>query len=174
MVARGRASGAVVTAGEARARWVKVGFALQDFGFALQPDFPVFLGNALNWVTQATPVLVRGLGTVEVPLRAAQVRDGTGALVAVSPTDRGVVFEAPRADVYTVSAPDGEVLVAANATDPDYALINRTRLAEAAAAPVAEGASAGLWGMELWMLLLLLAGALLLIDWAALTRRFTA
>jgi hypothetical protein len=160
---------------------VKVGFALQDSNFALQPDFPVFLGNALNWVTESTPVLVRGLGTVEVPLRGAQVRDGSGKPVAVSPTDRGVVFEAPRADVYTVSAPvlgeqvlGRQVLVAANVADPDYALINRTRLAEAAAAPVAESSSAGLWNMELWMLLLLLAGALLLIDWAALTRRFTA
>jgi hypothetical protein len=181
VVARGRASGALVSAGEARARWVKVGFALQDSNFALQPDFPVFLGNALNWVTESTPVLVRGLGTVEVPLRGAQVRDGSGKPVAVSPTDRGVVFEAPRADVYTVSAPvlgeqvlGRQVLVAANVADPDYALINRTRLAEAAAAPVAESSSAGLWNMELWMLLLLLAGALLLIDWAALTRRFTA
>ena len=94
-----------MTAGEARARWVKVGFALQDSNFALQPDFPVFLGNALNWVTESIPVLVRGLGSVEVPLRGAQVRDGSGKPVAVSPTDRGVVFEAPRADVYTVSAP---------------------------------------------------------------------
>jgi hypothetical protein len=174
VMAAGHASGALVTAGESSARWVKVGFALQDSNFALQPDFPVFLGNALNWVTESTPVLVRGLGTVEVPLRGAQVRDGSGRPVAVSLTDRGVVFEAPRADIYTVSTPDGEVLVAANVTDPDYALINRSRLADGAAMPVRESASARSWNMELWMLLLLCAGALLLLDWTAFTRRFTA
>jgi hypothetical protein len=64
--------------------------------------------------------------------------------------------------------------VAANVTDPDYALINRSRLADGAAMPVRESASARSWNMELWMLLLLCAGALLLLDWTAFTRRFTA
>jgi hypothetical protein len=64
--------------------------------------------------------------------------------------------------------------VAANVTEPDYALINRSRLAGAAATPVPEAASAGPRNMELWMLLLLSAWALLLIDWTAFTRRFTA
>ena len=202
----GRAPGALVIAGKARARWVKVGFALQDSNFALQPDFPVFLGNALNWVTESTPVLVSGLGMVEVPLRGAQVRDGSGKSVPVSLTDQGVVFEAPRADVYTVSAPipgeqvpggqvsgeqvsgeqvpgeqvpgglviAGQVLVVANVSNPDYALINRTRLADAAATPVAQTAPARAWNTEPWMLLLLFAGALLLVEWTAFTRRFTA
>jgi hypothetical protein len=174
VMAAGHASGALVTAGEAPTRWVKVGFALQDSNFPLQPDFPVFLGNALNWVMESTPVLVRGLGTVEVPLRGAQVRDGGGKPVAASVTDRGVVFEVPRPDVYTVSAAEGHVLVAANVTEPDYALINRSRLADADATPAGEAASAGPRNMELWMLLLLSAWALLLIDWTAFTRRFMA
>ncbi len=173
VVAAGRSSGALVTAGEASARWVRVGFELEDSNFPLQPDFPVFLGNALGWVTEPPAVLMRGLGTVEVPLRAAEVRDGNGQSVPVSLTDRGVVFEAPRADVYTVSAPDGQVLVAANVASPDYASINRSRFADAAATPSA-GKLAGLWNAELWMVLLLLAGALLLVEWAAFTRRFTA
>jgi len=119
-------------------------------------------------------------------VRDAEVRDGGGKPVAVSRTDRGVVFEALHPDVYTVSAPvpgeqvPGEqipaeqILVVANVSDPDYSLINRTHLADTAAAPAGGRSPARFWSMQLWMLLLLFAGALLLVEWTAFTRRFTA
>jgi len=170
VLASGSASGAVVTAGHSQARWIQVGFALQDSNFPLQPDFPVFLGNALSWVSAPIPVLTRGLGSVEVALSGAQVRDGSGISVAASVTAQGVVFEASRADVYTVSAPNGEILVVANLADPRYAQINRTRLSGGDATAVRRDASARSWNAELWVLLLLLAGAFLLFEWAVFTR----
>jgi hypothetical protein len=173
VLAHGSASGALVTAGEAPVRWVKVGFALHDSNFALQPDFPVFLGNALSWLTEPAPVLVRGLGNIEVALPLAQVRDGSGNPVAASETARGIVFDAPRADVYTVSGPTGRVKVVANVADPHYALINRTHLGGGETTRVGGAAAAPFWKAELWMLLLILAGALLLVEWAAFTRRRT-
>jgi hypothetical protein len=175
VVAAGSASGALVSAGESRARWLKLGFSLQDSNFALQADFPVFLGNALNWLTEPIPVLMRGLGSIEVPLRGAQVRDGSGKPVVASATAQGVVFEAPRVDVYTLTVPGTQILVVANVPDPRYALINRTRL-NRAAARVEGQASTRFWNAEPWMLLLLLAGTLLLVEWAAFTqpRRSTA
>jgi hypothetical protein len=172
--ATGSASGALVTAGESRVRWIKVGFALEDSNFPLQADFPVFLGNALSWVTEPVPVLTRGLGSVEVALRQGQVRDGSGNPVAASATAQGIVFEARRPDVYTVSSPSGQVLVVANLPDPRYAMINSTRLSGSDAKAARGGASARFWNAELWMLLLLLAGALLLIEWAVFTRRLAA
>ncbi|HEU5283922.1 MAG TPA: VWA domain-containing protein [Burkholderiales bacterium] len=171
VLARGSAPGALVTAGETPVRWVKLGFALQDSNFALQPDFPVFLGNALNWVTEPTAVLARELGSVEVALPHAQVHDGSGRPVAASPTSEGIVFEAARADVYTVSGPGGRVLVVANVADPSYALINRTRLGDGQPAALADEAPAPFWRAELWMLLLLCAAAALLLEWAVFTRR---
>ena len=173
MLANGSASGALVTTGESRARWIKVGFALHDSNFPLQPDFPVFLGNALSWVTEPTPVLRRGLGSIEIAGHQAQVHDGSGKPVAVSATARGVVFEAPRSDVYTVSLPSGPMLVVANVPDRDYALINRTRLNSTGATAIDSDASARFWNMELWMLLLLLATALMLVEWTVFTRRLT-
>ena len=170
VLASGSASGAVVTAGNSKAPWIQVGFALQDSNFPLQPDFPVFLGNALNWVNAPTPVLTRGLGSVEVALPGARVRDGSGNSVAASATAQGVVFEASRPDVYTVSAPSGEIRVVANLADPRYAQINRSRLSGGSATALQGNASAGAWSAELWALLLLLAGAFLLIEWAVFTR----
>jgi hypothetical protein len=64
----------------------------------------------------------------------------------------------------------------ANVPDPRYALINRTRLNRAPARGVEGQASTRFWNAEPWMLLLLLAGTLLLVEWAAFTqpRRSTA
>ena len=172
VLAHGSASGALVTAGETPVRWIKLGFALQDSNFALQPDFPVFLGNAVSWVTEPTTVLTRELGSVEVALPHAQVHDGSGRPVAASPTSQGIVFEAPRADVYTVSGPaGGRVLVVANVADPSYALINRTRLGDAQRTLLADEAPGPIWRAELWMLLLLCAATALLLEWAVFTRR---
>jgi hypothetical protein len=166
--AMGASSGTLVAARESRVRWVKVGFALEDSNFALQADFPVFLGNALTWVTEPMPVLSRPLGSIEVPLRQGKVRDGSGNPVAASPTAQGIVFDAQQADVYTVSNSGGQALVVANLPDPSFALINKTHLtADGATA----GGSAHLWNAELWMLLLLLAVAFLLVEWTVYTKR---
>jgi hypothetical protein len=166
-------SGALVTAGESRARWIKVGFSLEDSNFPLQADFPVFLGNALGWVTEPAPVLVRGLGSVEVALRGGQVRDGNGQPVPASATAQGIVFEARHADVYTVSSPNGGAWVVANVSDPRYSLINNTRLNGSDATTVGGETSPRFWNAELWMLLLVLAVAFLLAEWAVFTRRLS-
>jgi hypothetical protein len=171
VLASGSATGALVTAGEARARWVKVGFALQDSNFRMQPDFPVFLGNALRWVMETVPVLTCATGSIEVALRDATVRDGGGRPVAASATARGVVFEASQPDVYTVSNARSRVLVVANLADPRHVLINHTHLG----GKTDLGAmSRWLQSIELWVLLLVLAAALLLIEWDVYTRRARA
>jgi hypothetical protein len=136
----------------------------------LQPDFPVFLGNALRWVTEPMPVLTRGPGSLEVGGRNGEVRDGSGKAVATSATAQGIVFEAPRADVYTVTSAEGRLRVVVNVNDPRYALINRSRLSEPAGTTETPSAAAW-WRAEPWMLLLGLAGLLLLAEWALYTRR---
>jgi hypothetical protein len=119
------------------------------------------------------PVLMRGLGSIEVGLRGGLVRDGSGHPVAASATAQGIVFEARHADVYTVSSPGGQVLVVANLSDPRYALINQTRVSGSDAAGVKGETSARFWNAELWMLLLLLATAFLLVEWTVFTRRLS-
>jgi hypothetical protein len=165
------AANAVATAGKARARWIKTGFALADSNFALQPDFPVFLGGAIGWLSAPDPVLVTGLGrAVEVPLPQAQVEDSSGRPVSATASDHGVVFEAPGPDVYTVRNADAEVLVVANVPDPGAARINRTRLP--AGSGVATADQPGwLRRTELWVALLLCAFALLLVDWTVIAGR---
>ena len=97
------------------------------------------------------------------------MHDGGGNSVAASVTAQGVVFEASRPDVYTANGPSGEVWVVANVGDPRYAQINRSRFSGGATA-LQRDASARNWNAELWALLLLLAGAFLLFEWAVFTR----
>jgi hypothetical protein len=158
----------------AAARTVRVGFALDDSNFALQAGFPVFLGKALAWLTQRTPVLIRAPGQVQVPLRDAHVVDGAGRPLPVVHSAAGTVFEAPRPDVYTASGSAGSVQVAVNVLDPRYAQINRSVLAAGAGAPLPAASAVHRWLARSWMLLLLLAVVLLLVEWAAFTRRVTA
>jgi hypothetical protein len=170
VLASGSAGGALVTAGVARERWIQAGFALEDSNFPLQPGFPVFLGNALGWVDAPEVVLAHGLGSVEVALPGARVHDGSGNAVAASATDQGVVFEASQADVFTVSTASERILVVVNVADSRYALINRSGLQEGDVTPAPREASAQGESTELWVILLLLAGVFLLLEWAVFTR----
>jgi hypothetical protein len=158
----------------AAARAVRVGFGLDDSNFALQAGFPVFLGKALAWLTQHTPVLIRAPGQVQVPLRDARVVDGAGRPLPVLRSAAGTVFEAPRPDVYTASGSAGSVQVAVNVLDPRYAQINRSILAAGGDAPLPAAGAVRRWLAQSWMLLLSLSAGLLLVEWAAFTRRVTA
>jgi hypothetical protein len=156
------------------ARAVRVGFGLDDSNFALHSGFPVFLGKALAWLTQDAPVLTRAPGQVEVPLHDARVMDGAGRPVPVLRSATGTVFEAPRPDVYTASGSAGSVQVAVNVLDPRHAQINRSVLAAGGDARLLAAGAVRRWLAQSSAVLLALAAALLLVEWAAFARRVTA
>jgi hypothetical protein len=116
VLVNGSVEGALVTAGNSSSPWIQVGFALQDSNFALQPGFPVFLGNALSWLADGSGFLSHGLGSIEVPLIDAEVHDGRGRPIAVVRTPAGTVFQANHPDVYTVIGAGNRSYVVANAS----------------------------------------------------------
>jgi hypothetical protein len=99
----GGSAGALVVAGRAHARWVAVGFALQDSNFPLQPGFPVFLGTALGWLTETPRVASQSIGRIEVPIDDAQIRDSRDHRIDAVATAHGTLFEAPKPGVYVAS-----------------------------------------------------------------------
>ncbi len=166
------AAGALVMAGRARARWVEVGFALQDSNFPLQSGFPVFLGSALSWLTETTRVVSENLGRIEVPIADAQVRDSRDNRVATTPTARGTLFEAQRPGVYVASGRQQRLIVVANAIDPRATQINHSRLGPQPADLQPARRPRRSWP-EPWMWLLALAAVLLTVEWATFSRRIT-
>ena len=173
VLVKGSAHGALVIAGNGSSPWIEVGFALQDSNFALQPGFPVFLGNALSWLADGPGFLSRGLGSIEVPLIDAEVRDRHGHAVAVVRVPGGTVFQANRPDVYTITSAGKRSHVVANVLDPDYAQINRSRFADQAPEPAPAVARHRWSSVEPWILLLLLGAVLLIVDWLTFSRRIT-
>jgi hypothetical protein len=166
------ANGALIATGTAAAPWIAVGFASQDSNLALQTGFPVFVGNALSWLSEAEPPVVRSIGTVHVSLSDAYVTDGSGARIASRNTPEGTVFEATRPDVYTVRAGARRLQVVANMLDPRLADINHSRFVDRAASDVARPAAVRR-SAEPWIGFLLLGVVFLLLEWAAYTRRIT-
>jgi hypothetical protein len=166
------ANGALIATGKAAAPWIIVGFAPQSSNLALQPGFPIFVGNALAWLGEVDPAVARSIGTVHVPLANAYVVDGAGTRIASRPTPDGTVFEASRPDVYTVHAGPRQLKVVANLLDPRVADINHSRFVDR---PPSNGTQPGglKRSVEPWIFLLLIAVAFLLIEWTAYTRRVT-
>jgi hypothetical protein len=167
----GGSAGALVVAGRAHARWVAVGFALQDSNFPLQPGFPVFLGTALGWLNETTGVASQNIGRIEVPISDAQIRDNRDHPVAATSTAHGTLFEAPKPGVYIASDGQQRLIVVANAIDPRVGQINYSRIG-----PDGNLRAAGrprISWPEPWIWLLGLAFALLVGEWAAFSRRIT-
>lgn len=172
VLANGSGEGVLVAAGDRAPRWIAVGFALEDSNFAMQSGFPVFLGDALDWLTGGVAMLSRGLGNVEVPYADAKVTGIDGRPVKTLATAGATVFDAGRPDVFTVASSAGTSRVVANVIDPQFSDINRSRFA-GEHAPVARPLSAPRFGFEPWVALLVVAVALLIFEWLTYTRRAT-
>jgi hypothetical protein len=163
---------ALILASSSGSRWVEVAFALDDSNLPLQAGFPVFLSNVLNWMTREPLALQASLGLVQVPVRAAKVIDLHGQKVATHEVPGATLIQADEPGFYTAIAPDQRLRVAVNVTDAAVTAVNASRLA-GESAPPALPASAGHWATSPWLALLLLAAALLVIEWWTYNRRMT-
>jgi hypothetical protein len=174
LVTAGGASGngALVLAGRARQRWVAAGIDLNDSNFSLQPGFPVFLGNALEWLAERVPIASQGLGRIEVPIANAQVQAAGAGAVTATATAAGTLFQAAQPGIYLAANPGEQRIVVANAVDPRTTRINDTRLSPGVKEP--ERSPPARWlRPEPWIALLVLAFILLALEWPAFAARIT-
>ena len=104
--------------------------------------------------------------------RDAVITDAEGKRVQSVASGTRTVFAANRPNVFSIKTAAHEFKLVANVTDPSFAQINNSRLADApsAAAPV-QPARASDW--HPWMLLLLLAAVLVAIEALLYHRRVT-
>ncbi|MGD8478395.1 MAG: BatA domain-containing protein [Burkholderiales bacterium] len=160
--------GALICASTGARRWIVAGFSPEDSNLSTQPGLPVFLGNALRWLTEAERVMVSGLGAVRVPLPAAHVVNGSGYALASQTFGGETIFDAARPDIYTVIADDAKVRVVAGVLDPREADINRTRFDASGGGASSLPAHARI---EPWMALVAIALVFILVEWMAWTRR---
>lgn len=167
------ADGAVLAVAiDAPPRRVAVGFALDESGFVYQASFPMFVGNAIAWLTRDAPAIAAGVGTVRVPLERAKV---TGVEVSVRDTrfvPGATLVSVSRPDVLSAEGDRGRVQVVVNLLDRAVTHVNASTLAPASAPPQAPVHAR--FGVAPWVALLLLAIGLMAVEWSTYHRRVTA
>lgn len=163
----------LVIVSERPARWIEVTFDLGSSNLALQTSFPIFLTNAVNWLTRRD-VLTTSLGQLAVPIARATVTDISGQDVAARFVGDETSFSPNGPGLFTVHGSGGTVVVAANLTSPRVSAVNDSVLGEASESPGAERYPVGaVSGSELWPVLVLVALVLLLVEWWTYHRRMT-
>ncbi len=153
-------------------RWVLLGFDADDSNFGLLAGFPVFLGNAINWLADEPAILRAAPGTVTVPIKSARVIAMNGSELPVMAIGGDIHFDAVTPGLYTVIGKDRPVRVTVNLLDRRISAVNRSALA-----PAVSGSSVRSTADELPVglsaLLLIIAAAALCIEWVAYHRRIT-
>ncbi len=171
VLARDTDGGALIIASAAIPRWVATGFSLQDSDFAAQTSFPIFVSNALTWLLDETPAVARPLGMVSVPLERARVLTPEGNALDTRFVPGATLFQADRPGVFVAEGSTGRLRVVINRFDPAVTEVNASRLATLPAAAPAGARAALVW--EPWLLLMLGAFALMLLEWWTYHRRLT-
>lgn len=170
--------GAMVVVDEGPPRRVLVGFELAKSNWALQAGFAIFMANAVDYLslrgeagtgrafTTGEAVTIRGSGAIvlegPVVIRA-QGGAGVGGVVTLGPV--------ARAGVYTVRG-DGaeERVVCVNVTDATESALASPEVIDVGGVRVSAGA--GLAGpREIWAMLVMAAGVLLVVEWLVYAAR---
>ena len=162
----------LMVAHEGAVRRVSFAFGLEDSNFALHAEFPLFLGNALDWLVGEHGAFAAGLGVVEVPVAKARVVATDGTELPTQSIPGGSLFEVSEPGMYTVVSASQRLRVAANLLDRRVTGVNRSPLApvQSAANEPAQGLR---FPLDPWAALLLASALLLVFEWWTWNRRVT-
>jgi hypothetical protein len=153
-------------------RWVLVGFDVANSNFGLLPAFPVFLGNTINWLADEPEILRAQPGMIPVPFQQARVVAMDGSELPVVNVDKRSFFDATQPGLYTAIGKDRPIRIAVNLLERRISDVNRTAVATATTETAAADGKSD-WPLGLSALLLILAAALLCVEWVAYHRRVT-
>lgn len=170
-LARDAGGAALIAAAAAPPRWIASGFAIEESNFAGQASFPMFVVNALAWLLDDPAAIARPLGLVSVPIARARVVGPGGYRKDTRFVPDATLFEADVPGVYAAEGDDGRVRVVANVLDATITGVNASRLTPQRTRAGAVDAPSGI--PEPWIVLLLVAIGLMLLEWWTYHRRIT-
>jgi len=163
----------LILVSETPTRFAMLTFALEDSNLPYQSSFPVFLTNAVSWLS-GTEVVASSLGMVAVAVQSGVVTDIEGQGVPSRTSGGRTSFSPAGPGLYSVRGAGGELMVSANLLSPRITAVNASSFAAGAESgrPAAESAESRGRG-ELWVGLVLFALALLLLEWWTYHHRLT-
>jgi hypothetical protein len=162
----------LILVSESPVRVAMVAFALEESNLPFQSSFPVFLANAVSWLS-GTEVVASSLGMVAVAVESGVVTDVEGEGVPARASSGRTSFSPEAPGLYSVKGSERRLMVSANLLSPKVSAVN---------ASVLEGSEPGMPGSELrdprgggelWVGLVLFALALILLEWWTYHRRLT-
>ena len=152
-----------------RPRWILLTFDLRDSDFPYHSGFPLFIDNAMAWLSRERLALRRSPGVVDVPISGAQIRTIDGRSVASNDYEGGTEFEADAAGLYVASQSNERQYIAVNFTDIRHSDINNSRVRETEKAQP----ETSILRRELWFYMILAALLLVGAEWWTYHRRIT-
>ena len=163
----------ILLAGENPLRWAELTFDLGDSNFPLQAGFPIFLANAVTWLT-STDVVPTPLGTITLHAAAAVVTDMRGEDVPTRSVGALTAFTPDAPGLFSVRTNDGELVISANLLNPNVSAVNASAFAgEDNVGGIVAYLTGSVGGGELWLILVLAAFVLILAEWWTYHRRMT-
>lgn len=160
----------IVASGEAqRPRWVLLTFSLKASDFPLHSGFPLFVDNALAWLSREPLALRRQPGVVSVPLAQAEVKALNGDVIESFPRGDATTFEATVPGLYIATHEDTRQYLAVNLASTQYSNLNKTVAGKDKPAAV----TAGWLEQELWFYMIAAAAVLLAAEWFTYHRGIT-
>jgi hypothetical protein len=180
----------IVAREEEGRRFAATAFKIEESDFALRLEYPLFVLNAIDWLTGEDADLIEGFSTGRAWRIYTQRSDGeTGWIVppngepeAVQLIDGYITFYPEHPGFYELhwgedldrsAAPDR--VLAANLSDPVESAIGPAQEPAFEPAPDVEQSQASVLPLnrEPWFYLVLLAIALLIVEWVTFNRRVT-
>jgi hypothetical protein len=159
----------VATDDQQRPRWVLLAFSLKDSDFPLHSGFPLFIDNALAWLSRESLALRKQPGVIRVPMSQAEIKALNGNRIESHASGDATVFEASEPGLYVATHEDSRQYVAVNLASAQYSNLNRIASQRDKPAP----ATAGWLEQELWFYMIAAALLLLTLEWFTYHRGIT-
>jgi hypothetical protein len=150
-------------------RWILLSFSLANTDFPIHSGFPIFIDNALAWLSREPLALRRQPGIVSVPMGGAEIKALNGATVASHAREDATIFEADEPGLYVATHETVRQYVAVNLGNSQYSNIN----GNVSQKDKAETSAAGWLQKELWFYMIAAAAVLLAIEWITYHRGVT-
>jgi hypothetical protein len=144
-----------------RPKWVLLTFSLKNSDFPLHNGFPLFVDNALAWLSREPLALRRQPGIVTVPLAQAEIKALNGDVLPSHSRGELTSFEATEPGLYIATHEDSRQYLAVNLASPQYSNLNKTVTQKDRPAAV----TAGWLEQELWFYMIAGAALLLALEW---------
>ncbi len=152
-----------------RPKLILLAFSLKSSDFPLHSGFPLFVDNALAWLSREPLALRRQPGLVTVPLAQAEIKALNGDVLKSHSRGDTTSFDAPEPGLYVATHEDSRQYLAVNLASTEYSNLNNTVSQKDRPAAV----TAGWLEQELWFYMIAAAALFLAIEWFTYHRGIT-